>query len=172
MLEAAQKRTAAVSEKPYEKIIGFSLAMFEHAYTYREAYRTLVRSQAEGLVLQYIPAMLSGLIRDEVKSESGGGPSWVRPFHSTSSCISLHPHSFRSCHGGWIRTDPCLRRRSMRTSAVSSFPRWLHISSRPQGLSYPGIETGDDRDGGTSRREGTADIFVARHINYPTIRTG
>lgn len=69
MLEAAQKRTAAVSDKPYERIIGFSLAMFEHAYTYREVYRTLVRSQAEGLVLQYIPAMLSGLIRDEVKSE-------------------------------------------------------------------------------------------------------
>lgn len=69
MLESSKKRKTEVSGKPYERVIGFSLAMFEHANEYREVYRALVRSQAGGLVLQFIPAMLAGLIRDEVTSE-------------------------------------------------------------------------------------------------------
>ncbi len=69
MLEASKVRTEVVSPKSYESVIAFSPAMFEHAYEYREVYRALVRSQAGGLVLQYIPAMLVGLIGDEARSK-------------------------------------------------------------------------------------------------------
>ena len=71
-LEAARAGAHAATGKPYERIIGFSLAMFEHAYAYREVYRALVGSQAGGLVLQYFPAMIAGLVRDEAASALRG----------------------------------------------------------------------------------------------------
>ncbi|HUJ69795.1 MAG TPA: TetR/AcrR family transcriptional regulator [Syntrophorhabdales bacterium] len=75
VLEAAKATDqAAAARQPYERIIGFSLAMFEHAYAYREVYRALVRSQAGALVLQYFPALLAGLIRDEATKVLRGRP--------------------------------------------------------------------------------------------------
>ena len=71
-LEAARAGEHAATGRPYERIIGFSLAMFEHAYEYREVYRVLVGSQAGGLVLQYFPAMIAGLVRDEAVSALRG----------------------------------------------------------------------------------------------------
>ena len=71
-LEAARAEARAATGKPYERIIGFSLAMFEHAYAYREVYRVLVGSRAGGLVLQYFPAMIAGLVRDEAASALRG----------------------------------------------------------------------------------------------------
>ncbi len=71
-LETARAGAHAATGKPYERIIGFSLAMFEHAYAYREVYKALVGSQAGGLVLQYIPAMIAGLVRDEAASALRG----------------------------------------------------------------------------------------------------
>jgi AcrR family transcriptional regulator len=69
MLRAAQVKTPVASARHYEKIIGFSLMMFEHAYEYRHVYKALVASQGGAVVLQHIPDMLADLIRDESKIE-------------------------------------------------------------------------------------------------------
>ena len=69
MLRTAQVKTPLVSEKSYEKIIGFSLMMFEHAYEYRHVYKALIGSQGGAVVLQHIPDMLVDLIRDGSKVE-------------------------------------------------------------------------------------------------------
>lgn len=69
MLRNVQTQTAGPPAKAYEAIVAFSRAMFEHAYAHREVYKTLVRSQAGGLVLRYFPAMLSDLIKERAGSE-------------------------------------------------------------------------------------------------------
>ncbi len=69
MLRAAQVKTPVASARPYEKIIGFSLMMFEHAYEYRHVYKALIASEGGAVVIQHIPDMLADLIRDESKLE-------------------------------------------------------------------------------------------------------
>lgn len=69
-LEATQAAAPAVSGKSYERIIGFSQAMFEHAQGYRQVYRALIRSQAGPIVRQRIQKLIADLIREEVKRES------------------------------------------------------------------------------------------------------
>jgi len=69
MLENEQEQTIGPSKKAYEGIIAFSRAMFDHAYAHREVYKILVRSQTGGLVLQYFPAMLAGVIREKAAFE-------------------------------------------------------------------------------------------------------
>ena len=69
MLQTAQRKAVSPALKPYEKVIGFSLAMFEHALENRILYQALIRSQAGAIVLQKIPVIVAGLIRDEAKLE-------------------------------------------------------------------------------------------------------
>jgi len=95
-LEAARAGAQAATGKPYERIIGFSLAMFEHAYAYREVYRALVGSQAGGLVLQYFPAMIAGLVRDEAASALRGRTGGVSAIPGD---LLVHFHFIGLCLG-------------------------------------------------------------------------
>lgn len=69
MLRNTQMKTPAESSKYYEKVIGFSSAMFEHLYEYRNEWKALSGSQAGGTVRQSIQEMISDLIRQEFKAE-------------------------------------------------------------------------------------------------------
>ena len=69
MLRTAQVKTPVASTRPYEKIIGFSLMMFEHAFEYRHVYKALIGSQSGAVVLQHILDVLVDLVRDESKVE-------------------------------------------------------------------------------------------------------
>ena len=69
LLRSAQAAFKAPPTKSYEKIIGFSLAMFEHAYEYRAVHRAMLGSNAEPVVRRHIHAALAAVIGQEVKSE-------------------------------------------------------------------------------------------------------
>jgi AcrR family transcriptional regulator len=70
LLKSVQAAHATVSGKSsHERIIGFSLAMFEHAKEYREVHRALLGSNAEPIVRRHIHSALAGIIRQEVKME-------------------------------------------------------------------------------------------------------
>jgi AcrR family transcriptional regulator len=68
LLESAQASARELPGKSYEKIIGFSLAMFEHAKEYRSVNRALLGSQAEAVVRRQIHSALGGIIGPEVKA--------------------------------------------------------------------------------------------------------
>ena len=104
MLEAAKARAHAAAGRPYERIIAFSCAMFEHAYEYREVYRALVRSQAGGLVLQYFPAMLAGLIRDEAANVVSGRTAKDKPV-PTDLLVHFISSAFASVMSWWLDSD-------------------------------------------------------------------
>jgi AcrR family transcriptional regulator len=71
LLQSAQTAATASLGKSYEKIIGFSLAMFEHVYEYRSVNRALLGSNAEAVVRRYIHSALVSVVDQEVKSELG-----------------------------------------------------------------------------------------------------
>lgn len=78
-LESVQEPSATLPGKSYERIIGFSLAMFEHAYEYRRVNRALLGSNAEAVVRRRIHSILAGVIWKELKLElqtrkRGNGP--------------------------------------------------------------------------------------------------
>jgi len=68
LLRSAQAAAKETPGKSYEKIIGFSLAMFEHAHEYRAVNRALVGSQAEAVVRWQIHSALDGIVGPEVKA--------------------------------------------------------------------------------------------------------
>ena len=68
LLRSAQADAAALPGKSYERIIGFSLAMFEHANEYRGVNRALLGSKAEVVVRRQIHSALEGVIGLEVKA--------------------------------------------------------------------------------------------------------
>jgi AcrR family transcriptional regulator len=67
LLAAAQEAAAANPGKSFERIIGFSLAMFEHAREYRAVNRALLGSSAEAVVRRQIHSALSAVVNPEVK---------------------------------------------------------------------------------------------------------
>lgn len=69
MLKTAQARASAASGRPYENIIAFSPAMFEHAYEYRGVWKAMLRSKAGAIVRQNIQSMLADLIRESCRKE-------------------------------------------------------------------------------------------------------
>lgn len=69
LLKSAQAASAAPPGKSYERIIGFSLAMFEHAFEYRGVIRALLGSNAEAVVRRHIHSALVAVISQEVKME-------------------------------------------------------------------------------------------------------
>lgn len=78
-LESVQKASAAVPGKSYERIIGFSLAMFEHAQEYRRVNRAMLGSSAEVVVRRQIHSVLAAMVRRELQLEwqrrkRGSGP--------------------------------------------------------------------------------------------------
>ena len=68
-LESVQTTSMTVSGKSYERIIGFSLAMFEHAHEYRRVNRALLGSSAEAVVRRRIQSVLAGIVGRELKLE-------------------------------------------------------------------------------------------------------
>ena len=68
-LESAQGASLRANGKPYERIIGFSLAMFEHALEYRRVNRALLGSTAEAVVRRRIHSVLAGFVSRELKLE-------------------------------------------------------------------------------------------------------
>jgi len=49
-----------------EHRLGFSLAMFEHALSYRQVYQALIGKQSGAVVLEHMQQMLTDLVRDEL----------------------------------------------------------------------------------------------------------
>jgi len=68
-LESVQEASATVPGKSYERIIGFSLAMFEHAHEYRRVNRALLGSDAEAVVRRRIHSVLAKIVWRELKLE-------------------------------------------------------------------------------------------------------
>lgn len=78
-LESVQKAAAALPAKSYERTIGFSQAMFEHAQEYRRVNRAMLGSSAEVVVRRQIHSVLAGVVRCELQLEwprrkRGDGP--------------------------------------------------------------------------------------------------
>jgi len=61
------QQTAASSNRGYEKVIGFSLAMFEHAHGHRKLYRTLSGGPGWTIIRQGIEDMLVQLMKEEAR---------------------------------------------------------------------------------------------------------
>jgi len=68
-LESVQEASTTVPGKSYERMIGFSLAMFEHAHEYRRVNRALLGSDAEAVVRRRIHSVLAGIVWRELKLE-------------------------------------------------------------------------------------------------------
>lgn len=68
LLQTAQATSVAPPGKSYEKIIGFSRIMFEHAYEHRELHRALVGSGAEIVVRRLLHSFLSAAVSQEIKT--------------------------------------------------------------------------------------------------------
>ena len=68
-LEAARVDTGTAPRNRYERIIGFSLPMFEHAQEYRRVNRALLGSTAEAVVRRRIHSVLTGIVSRELKLE-------------------------------------------------------------------------------------------------------
>lgn len=68
-LESVRPTAMTISGKSYERIIGFSLAMFEHAHEYRRVNRALLGSSAEAVIRRRIHSVLARIVWRELKLE-------------------------------------------------------------------------------------------------------
>ena len=68
LLRDAQMATSTPSNKNYEKVIGFSLAMFEHAHDHKKLYRSLVSGPGWVIVRQRIEEILVQLMKEEART--------------------------------------------------------------------------------------------------------
>ena len=69
LLATAQTGAAERPGKSYERIIGFSLPMFEHAFEFRAVNRALFGSGAEVIVRRQIQSALIAVVSPEVKQQ-------------------------------------------------------------------------------------------------------
>ena len=67
-LRNMQRDTPDSSGKRYERVIGFSLAMFEHANDHKKLYRSLVGGPGWIIVRQRIEEILVQLMKDEARA--------------------------------------------------------------------------------------------------------
>ncbi len=67
LLRDAQTATVASPTKSYEKVIGFSLAMFEHVYEHKKLYKALVGGYGWDIVRQEMEETLIQLMKEEVR---------------------------------------------------------------------------------------------------------
>ena len=68
LLRNAQMTVPTPSNKSYEKVIGFSLAMFEHAHDHKKLYRSLVSGPGWVIVRQRIEEILVQLMKEEARA--------------------------------------------------------------------------------------------------------
>lgn len=66
-LESAHDASSALPPNSYERIVGFSLPMFEHAFEYRRVNRALLGSSAESVVRRRIDSILVGIVSRELR---------------------------------------------------------------------------------------------------------
>lgn len=69
LLESVQKAPPEVPGKSYERVIRFSLPMFEHAQEYRRVNRALLGSSAEAVVRRCIHSVLATIVSRELTHE-------------------------------------------------------------------------------------------------------
>jgi len=67
LLHSAQESAAANSEHSYEKVIGFSLAMFEHAHNHKGIYLSLVGGHGWTIVGRHLEEMLVKLMKKQAR---------------------------------------------------------------------------------------------------------
>lgn len=68
LLRTAQTAARAASARNHEHVIGFSLAMFEHAYSHKKLYQALVGGPGWAIVRQHIEDMLVQLMTEEART--------------------------------------------------------------------------------------------------------
>lgn len=93
LLQTAQAASVAPPGKSYERIIGFSRAMFEHAYEHRELHRALVGSSAEIVVRRFLHSFLVAVVSQEIKmalQKRRRGHSVVSPELLTHFLVSTY----------------------------------------------------------------------------------
>lgn len=92
-LESRQEVARAVPDKSYERMIAFSLPMFEHAQEFRRVQRALQGSSAETVMRRCIHSVLAGIVRRELKLElqrQKGNSSPVSPELLAHFLVSTH----------------------------------------------------------------------------------
>ena len=80
LLRKAQMAAPAIAGKKNEKVIGFSLAMFEHAHDHKKLYQALVNGSGWIMVRQRIEEILMQLMRDEARTHFKRKASSEVPF--------------------------------------------------------------------------------------------
>lgn len=66
-LQQAQQEALQTTNSNVERVIGFSLAMFGHAYEHQDVYRTLVGGQAWNVISGHMEDMIVQIIYKEAK---------------------------------------------------------------------------------------------------------
>jgi AcrR family transcriptional regulator len=79
-LQQAQADAKRVSKNNCDRVIGFSLAMFEHAYEHQDVYRTLVGGQAWIVIGGHMQEMIVQIIHKEAKPIFNNGGASDIPF--------------------------------------------------------------------------------------------
>lgn len=67
-LQEAQHNAKSTAKNNCDRVIGFSLAMFEHAYDHQDVYRTLVGGKAWLVIRGKMEDMIVQIIKKEAKS--------------------------------------------------------------------------------------------------------
>ncbi len=102
MMRDVQTRNTATAAKSPENVIGFSLAMFEHLFEYRNEWKMLSGSQAGVIVRQSVQDMISELIGQEFKAKLQNEKASIPRFLSRFSFIIWHQLLCPSRRGGSI----------------------------------------------------------------------
>lgn len=69
LLDAARSTSIALPGRPCERIMAFSLPMFEHAAEHRELLRAVLSSSAEPVVRREIHSVLTAVVGQQVEKE-------------------------------------------------------------------------------------------------------
>lgn len=66
-LEIAHTDVSAKTQNRFEKVIGFSFAMFDHAYDHRDVYRSLVSGTGWIMIRREMEAIIASIVQKEIK---------------------------------------------------------------------------------------------------------
>lgn len=74
-LSEAQNAARYSSENSYDRVIGFSYAMFDHAYSHRQVYRSLIGGQGWIVLQPYMEEVLTDIMTESAKPLYKGSSS-------------------------------------------------------------------------------------------------
>jgi AcrR family transcriptional regulator len=66
-LQEAQKSAASASKHSYERVIGFSLAMFEHVHEHKDVFHSLIDGHGWAIVSKNLEEIIVQLMKREAK---------------------------------------------------------------------------------------------------------